>query len=178
MFTTDSAVALTIIIRQEFLSHLRRKCRTPIYQALIDGRAVHGKVVCLDFAIIVCHGEVSNPFEVRGVGIISRIAKRIFGAGLLFGYFEPSGGVGVTAGRISDSVRSAVLRHGAHCKTKGEGKGKKDKTHKEKIVSMFAQPFQLGPSCCMEEVREGITKVTREVYKIRMLRTKIITPRI
>lgn len=62
---------------------------------------MHCKIVCLDLAIIVCHGEIMDPFEVWGDWVISRVAEGFFKAGLLFCYFEAGGGVGVTAGKES-----------------------------------------------------------------------------
>lgn len=88
---------LTIIVRQETLSHLRGKCRTLVYQFLIDCRAIHGEIVGLDHTVVVCHGDVMDPFEVWGDGVVCRVTEGVFGTGLLFGWFETGGGVGVTA---------------------------------------------------------------------------------
>ncbi len=92
-------VSLTNVVWQKSISHLRRKRRPLIYQVPIDGRAAHGQVVRLDLTVVACHGKVLDPSEVRGLGVVRRVAERVFGAGLLFGQSEAGVGVGVTAGR-------------------------------------------------------------------------------
>ena len=44
---------------------------------------MHGEIVGFDLTIVVTHGEILNPSEVRGDGIVSRVAQRVFEAGLL-----------------------------------------------------------------------------------------------
>ena len=73
-----TAVSLTNIIRQELFPHLRGECGTSVYQVRIDRRAIHGEIVRFDFAVVVRHGEVLDPFKIRGLGVISRVAERVF----------------------------------------------------------------------------------------------------
>ena len=58
---------------------------------------MHGEIVGFDLTIVVTHGEILNPSEVRGDGIVSRVAQRVFEAGLLLGQVESGSSVRVTA---------------------------------------------------------------------------------
>ena len=59
---------------------------------------MHGEVVCLDYTVVVCHGQIVDPSEVRRVWIISRVAKGLIRVRLLFGHIEIGSGVGITTG--------------------------------------------------------------------------------
>ena len=46
---------------------------------------MYGEIVGFDRTVVICRGEVMDPFDISGDGVVCRVAEGVFGAGLLFG---------------------------------------------------------------------------------------------